>query len=154
MASKREPADKAEISSDTSASSAWTKSMVQSHNKQLPDNVSHLTPLPLARFYGKVNLTFFFLFLLFVLYSRRHKRLHPEAVHLSNVTFGDGSPFPEDKLHRIIEIQQELCYDVQWRHGDVLLIDNFAVQHGRRPYDGTRRNVFISSWGAEEGSNF
>ncbi|KAI9284538.1 hypothetical protein BC943DRAFT_325886 [Umbelopsis sp. AD052] len=84
----------------------------------------------------------------------RHKRLHPEALHLSNVTFGDGSPFPEEKLHRIIQIQQELCYDVQWRHGDVLLIDNFAVQHGRRPYDGSRRNVFISSWGAEHGSSF
>lgn len=83
--------------------------------------------------------------------SCRHKRLHPEAVHLSNVTFGDGSILPEDKIHRIIEIQQELCYDVQWRHGDVLLIDNFAIQHGRRPYDTTRRNIFISSWGGDEG---
>lgn len=84
----------------------------------------------------------------------RHKRLHPEAVHMSNVTFGDGSPLPEDKIHRIIQIQQELCYNVQWQRGDVLLIDNYAIQHGRRPFDASRRNVFISSWGDASNSDF
>jgi hypothetical protein len=55
MASKRGPADKAEISSDTSASSAWPKSMVQSYNKQPSDNVCHLPPDSLK----KANLTFY-----------------------------------------------------------------------------------------------
>lgn len=73
---------------------------------------------------------------------------------MSNVTFGDGSPLPEDKIHRIIQIQQELCYNVQWQRGDVLLIDNYAIQHGRRPFDASRRNVFISSWGDASNSDF
>ena len=38
-----------------------------------------------------------------------------------------------------IEISRELTYDHNWRVGDVVLIDNFLVMHGRRPFRGQRR---------------
>ena len=40
---------------------------------------------------------------------------------------------------RVCDIADELAYDVPWRAGDVALIDNYLVMHGRRPFEGSRR---------------
>ncbi|KAK8951102.1 Clavaminate synthase-like protein [Platanthera zijinensis] len=58
--------------------------------------------------------------------------------------FGDGSaPFPQSALHAYREILAENCVDIKWQKGDVLLVDNFAVQHARRPGKSPRR-VLVS----------
>ena len=56
-----------------------------------------------------------------------------------SVTFGNGSPIDIDAIGKAIEIADELTYDLNWQAGDVALIDNFRVMHGRRPYEGARR---------------
>ncbi|ESQ47730.1 hypothetical protein EUTSA_v10021117mg [Eutrema salsugineum] len=55
------------------------------------------------------------------------------------VTFGDGKPLPEDIVHDCLRILEEECVAVPWQRGDVLLIDNWAVLHSRRPFDPPRR---------------
>lgn len=57
----------------------------------------------------------------------------------SSVTFGDGEPITMEHMRSPIEISRELTYDHEWRVGDVVLIDNFLVMHGRRPFRGQRR---------------
>lgn len=47
--------------------------------------------------------------------------------------FGDGSEFPSAALEAYREILEENCVDVKWQKGDVLVLDNFAVQRARRP---------------------
>jgi hypothetical protein len=39
----------------------------------------------------------------------------------------------------------ERAVDVDWRDGDLLLIDNVLVGHGRRPYTGSRRILVAMS---------
>ncbi len=58
-----------------------------------------------------------------------------------SIRHGDGSAIDVEGLNRAIEIADELTYDLQWQAGDVVLIDNFRVMHGRRPYKGQRRVV-------------
>lgn len=58
-----------------------------------------------------------------------------------SVRHGDGSAIDVDALTRAIEIADELTYDLNWEAGDVVLIDNFRVMHGRRPYKGKRKVV-------------
>lgn len=58
-----------------------------------------------------------------------------------SVRHGDGSAIDVAGLTRAIEIADELTYDLNWQTGDVVLIDNFRVMHGRRPYTGKRRVV-------------
>lgn len=58
-----------------------------------------------------------------------------------SVRHGDGSEIDVAGLTRAIEIADELTYDLNWQAGDVVLIDNFRVMHGRRPYTGQRRVV-------------
>ncbi|AEE76500.1 syringomycin biosynthesis enzyme-like protein [Arabidopsis thaliana] len=55
------------------------------------------------------------------------------------VTFGDGKPLPADIVHDCLRILEEECVAVPWQRGDVLLIDNWAVLHSRRPFDPPRR---------------
>ncbi len=55
------------------------------------------------------------------------------------ITFGDGSPITQGDMAPAIAIADELTYDLAWLAGDVALIDNFLVMHGRRPFVGKRR---------------
>lgn len=55
------------------------------------------------------------------------------------ITHGDGSPLNVTAVRAACEISEELSFDVPWQAGDVALVDNYAVMHARRPFEGTRR---------------
>lgn len=56
-----------------------------------------------------------------------------------SIRFGDGSPISVEDMNRVIELSDGMTFDMQWQTGDVALLDNFLVMHGRRPYTGERR---------------
>jgi len=56
-----------------------------------------------------------------------------------SVTFADGSPIPAEYVTHVRDVGLRLAVDVDWRQGDLLLIDNVLVGHGRRPFTGARR---------------
>lgn len=55
------------------------------------------------------------------------------------ITFGDGSPLDPEAVMAAAELGEELSFDVPWQAGDVALVDNYVVMHGRRPFTGTRK---------------
>ncbi|KAE8689904.1 Clavaminate synthase-like protein [Hibiscus syriacus] len=55
------------------------------------------------------------------------------------VTFGDGQPLPADIIYDCLKILEDECVAIPWKKGDVLLIDNWAVLHSRRPFYPPRR---------------
>ena len=61
------------------------------------------------------------------------------------VTFADGSAIPDAYIEQILHRGLENAVDVDWRTGDVLLIDNVLTGHGRRPFEGTRRVLVAMS---------
>ncbi|MDQ0717837.1 alpha-ketoglutarate-dependent taurine dioxygenase [Streptomyces luteogriseus] len=56
-----------------------------------------------------------------------------------SVSYADGSPIPAAHVHQIRDRGLAAAVDVDWRQGDLLLIDNVLVGHGRRAYSGARR---------------
>ncbi|GIH95231.1 TauD/TfdA family dioxygenase [Planobispora siamensis] len=68
----------------------------------------------------------------------------PEELPQS-VTFPDGSPIPDAYVIQARDRGLENAVDVEWREGDLLLIDNVLVGHGRRPYTGSRRVLVAMS---------
>lgn len=55
---------------------------------------------------------------------------------------GDGHPIPDSHIDQVIDVHQETEYRLAWQPGDILLIDNRVVAHGRTPYRG-RREHFV-----------
>lgn len=56
-----------------------------------------------------------------------------------SITYGEGSVIDHDSMMHVISIANNLTYDHAWQAGDVVLIDNYLVMHGRRPFAGKRR---------------
>lgn len=56
-----------------------------------------------------------------------------------SICFGDGSAIDPDDMAVAIALADELSFDTPWQQGDVALVDNFLVMHGRRPFEGERR---------------
>ena len=57
------------------------------------------------------------------------------------VTYGDGSPIPESDVEAVRAAADRNRVAVPWRPGDLMVVDNTAVLHGREAYTGDRRVV-------------
>ncbi|MEU6215320.1 TauD/TfdA family dioxygenase [Streptomyces sp. NPDC047023] len=72
-------------------------------------------------------------------------RLMPPEQLPQSVTFADGEPIPAEYVVQVRDRGLAAAVDVDWRAGDVMVIDNILVGHGRRPYTGPRRLLVAMS---------
>lgn len=56
-----------------------------------------------------------------------------------NAFYGDGAPIESSILEEIRGIYEEEAVRFEWQKGDILMVDNFLVTHGREPFVGPRR---------------
>ncbi len=63
--------------------------------------------------------------------------------HPPPVSFGDGERIPEALLERVVTLAEELTVPLRWQDGDLALIDNRQVMHGRFPYAGARKREVL-----------
>jgi len=68
-------------------------------------------------------------------------RLFEEVELPRNCYYGDGSPIEESVMEEIGNIYWQEAVSFPWQKGDILMIDNMLVAHGRKPYRGTRKIV-------------
>jgi alpha-ketoglutarate-dependent taurine dioxygenase len=59
-----------------------------------------------------------------------------------NCEFADGTPITEELRQDILDTANRLEIPVDWQIGDVLMVDNSRVMHGRRPFTGTSREIY------------
>jgi hypothetical protein len=64
---------------------------------------------------------------------------HPPPV------YGDGTAIATEDLELALTIAEEMQVDLSWEKGDVVLLDNYAVMHSRRPWVG-KRVVLAALW--------
>jgi len=64
-----------------------------------------------------------------------------------DVLFGDGSPIPDEWVAEILRAHIKVAHCFRWQSGDVVVVDNTAVSHARRPYSGSRQHHVILAQG-------
>ncbi|MGW7365537.1 TauD/TfdA family dioxygenase [Streptomyces sp. NPDC054841] len=62
-----------------------------------------------------------------------------------DVCYGDGTPIGDSELEDVRRAYEAETRFFDWSGGDVLVIDNILVAHGRRPYRGSRRVLVAMS---------
>jgi alpha-ketoglutarate-dependent taurine dioxygenase len=56
-----------------------------------------------------------------------------------NTYYGDGSPIEDSVIEEIREAYSAETIEFRWQEGDMLLLDNMLVGHGRKPFSGARK---------------
>ena len=66
-----------------------------------------------------------------------------ENMSLPAVTFGNGEHIDEIILNTISDIAERFTTALEWEPGDVALVDNKRVMHGRNPYSGNKKREVV-----------
>jgi hypothetical protein len=53
--------------------------------------------------------------------------------------YGDGSKIDDEDIQIIREAYKKVWYLFDWEKGDILMLDNMLISHGRLPFEGERR---------------
>jgi alpha-ketoglutarate-dependent taurine dioxygenase len=66
--------------------------------------------------------------------------------------YGDGTPIDSSVIEEILDAynREKVLFD--WQEGDILLLDNMSVAHGREPYVGERQIVVAMTEAYGEGA--
>ncbi len=65
--------------------------------------------------------------------------LYDETSFPRNVVYGDGSPIPDSVIEHLLSVYDEHAVRVPWEAGDMIMLDNMLVCHGRAPFTGKRK---------------
>ena len=65
-------------------------------------------------------------------------RQRGEAGLPHNTYFGNGDPIPDDAIEHVRQTHRSQQSLFDWQAGDVLMLDNLRMAHGREPFSGPR----------------
>ncbi|MGP3969988.1 TauD/TfdA family dioxygenase [Streptomyces sp. 6N223] len=57
------------------------------------------------------------------------------------VTYGDGTPIPDEDLAQVRKAMEHNKHAEPWQAGDIMIVHNMSVLHGRQAFTGTRKVV-------------
>lgn len=64
--------------------------------------------------------------------------------------YGDGTPIETTILDEIHDVYRSLAVQFPWHEGDVLMLDNMLVAHGRTPFKDARK-ILVAMSGSNKG---
>ena len=65
----------------------------------------------------------------------------PDDEYPSHTTYGDGEQFEPAHLEQVREVSWNSAVGLKLEKGDLLMLDNVAVQHARMSYTGERKVI-------------
>jgi alpha-ketoglutarate-dependent taurine dioxygenase len=61
----------------------------------------------------------------------------------SLVRFEDDSKIPDEVISELKQVTAQLTYLVSWQKGDILMVDNTRLLHGRKSFSDTQRDIYV-----------
>lgn len=65
------------------------------------------------------------------------------GINSSIVRFEDNTKIPKSVINEIKEVTEQLIYLVAWQKGDILMIDNTRLMHGRKAFADNQRDIYV-----------
>ena len=59
------------------------------------------------------------------------------------VSFEDGSKIDDEIIIELNEIADKITIEIKWKKGDILMIDNTRIMHGRRAFSDDKREIYL-----------
>lgn len=66
-----------------------------------------------------------------------------KKINSKSVCFDDDSEITDEIISELDEIAERITIDISWQKGDILMIDNTRIMHGRRAFDDDQRDIYI-----------
>lgn len=77
----------------------------------------------------------------------RYRDARAYALETNQVRFGDGEPLSAAVINQLIDTQDAVAFENRLADGDVLVLDNSRVMHGRRPLERDCARVLLTRFG-------
>jgi len=55
----------------------------------------------------------------------------------------DGSKIPVEIMTEVKQVCEQLTVNLPWHRGDLILVDNTRVMHGRREFTDQNREIYV-----------
>lgn len=67
------------------------------------------------------------------------------AKHIAprSVFFDDNSEIPDDFISELNKIADKITTEISWQKGDILMVDNTRIMHGRRAFVDNQRDIYL-----------
>ncbi|VEU22873.1 DEKNAAC103961 [Brettanomyces naardenensis] len=79
-------------------------------------------------------------------YSDYKETYHDVYRKTSFLKYNDGEQIPDEFLDEILKASRDLAYPHTWKEGDIAIVDNYQVSHGRYPWKNGERTILVSMW--------
>ena len=57
--------------------------------------------------------------------------------------FDDNSEITDDIVSELNEVAERITTEISWKTGDILMVDNTRIMHGRRAFYDTQRDIYL-----------
>ncbi|QPG75833.1 hypothetical protein FOA43_003195 [Brettanomyces nanus] len=64
----------------------------------------------------------------------------------SFLKYNDDEQIPDEFLDDVLKASEDLAYAHTWEEGDLAIVDNYQVSHGRYPWKNGKRTILVSMW--------
>lgn len=65
------------------------------------------------------------------------------AISPDVVSFDDGTNIDDTIMSELNEIAEKITVEINWQKGDILMVDNTRIMHGRRAFVDDKRDIYI-----------
>jgi alpha-ketoglutarate-dependent taurine dioxygenase len=66
-----------------------------------------------------------------------------QGLQSSIVRFEDGLKIPDDVIFELKDVTDKLTLPIAWQKGDILMIDNTRLLHGRKSFSDNQREIYV-----------
>ena len=61
----------------------------------------------------------------------------------NTVYFEDDSEITDDIVSELNEVAERITTEISWKKGDILMVDNTRIMHGRRAFSDNQRDIYL-----------